>query len=158
MDKAIEYFKCAIEEDPAFAVAHCNLALSNITLAAWGALAPMVASARAREMTMKALELYALLPEAHASLAGIKSDFEWDWKGAERGFKRAIELNPSYASAHQWYGEYLTYMGRFDEANAVFKRAQELDPLSLIIDASTAWVNHFEGKYDLSIQRCQKTL
>jgi serine/threonine protein kinase/Tfp pilus assembly protein PilF len=158
LETSIEYFKDAIEEDPTYAVAHCALAVSYINLGAWGVLNPKVAFARAKESTMMALEIDDSLAEAHTAFAGIKSDFEWDWEGAERGFKRAIELNPSYASAHQWYGEYLTYMGRFDEAIAEFKKAQELDPLSLIIYAATGWVYHLEGRYDQSIQRCLKTL
>ncbi|MFC2169814.1 protein kinase [Acidobacteriota bacterium] len=158
LERSIEYFKDAIKEDSTYAVAQCALAVSYINLGAWGVLAPKVAFARAREAIMKALELDDLLAEAHAALAGVKSDFEWDWEGAEKGFKRAIELNPSYASAHQWYGEYLAYMGRFDEAIAEFERAQELDPLSLIINAATGWVYYLEGKYDQSIQQCQKTL
>jgi serine/threonine protein kinase/Tfp pilus assembly protein PilF len=158
MERSIEYFRQAIKEDPTYAPAHSALAGTYSTLGSWGVIAPKVAFSRAREATLKALELDDLLAEAHSAIAGIKSDFEWDWEGAERGFKRAIELNPNYASAHQWYGEYLTYMGRFDEAIAEFKRAQELDPLSLIINAAIGWVYYFEGRYDQSIQQCRKTL
>jgi serine/threonine-protein kinase len=158
MERSIEYFERAIEEDPSYALAQCAIADSYTTLGSWGVIAPKIAFLRAKKAIMKALKHDELLAEAHSALAGIKSDFEWDWEGAEKGFKRAIELNPSNASTHQWYGEYLTYMGRFDEAIAEFQRAQELDPLSLIINAAMGWVYYFEGNYDQSIQQCQKTL
>ena len=91
---------------------------------------------KAEAAANRALELDATLAEAHAVLGLIKSEFEWDWAGAEREFKRAIELDPSDPTAHHWYTLQLLQLGRLDEALAEIKRAQELDPLSLVIGAS----------------------
>jgi tetratricopeptide (TPR) repeat protein len=91
-------------------------------------------------------------------LAAVKHGFDWDWKGAEKEHKRAIELSPSYATAHQWYGEFLTMMERFDEGLEEIKRAQALDPLSLIINAVGGWFFYFARDYDKGIDQCKKTL
>ena len=99
-----------------------------------------------------------MIAEAHSSLAFAKFAFDWDWRSAERGFKRAIDLNPSYPTARQWYAEYLTAMGRFDEAKKEIERAQELDPLSLIINAIGARVFYFAREYDWAIEQCLRTL
>jgi tetratricopeptide (TPR) repeat protein len=90
---------------------------------------------KAREAAEKALQLDDTLAEAHNALAAVKADYDWDWPGAEREFRRAIELNPGYATAHQWYAEMLSELGRHEEALAEIKRAQQLDPFSLIINA-----------------------
>jgi Tfp pilus assembly protein PilF len=99
----------------------------------YGASLPGDSFPKAREAAEKALKIDDTLAEAHASLAYIKRAYEWNWAGAEREFKRAIELNPNYATAHFWYGEHLTNLGRVDEGIAEIRRAEELDPLSPII-------------------------
>jgi len=98
------------------------------------------------------------LAEAHASLASIRNDYDWDWSGAEREFKRAIELNPSYATAHHWYAYYLSAMGRHDEAIAEAKRALELDPLSIIIGRALGLIFYHAHQNNKAIEECQKTL
>jgi Tfp pilus assembly protein PilF len=111
------------------------------------------------EEALKALEIDDKLAEAHASLAFIKSNYDWDWSGAEQEFKRAIELNPGSATAHHFYGLALAYMGgRFEEAIDESKRAVELDPLSLIINADLGHVFYEARKYELAIEQERKTL
>jgi serine/threonine protein kinase len=156
--KSIEYFQQAIEKDSQYALAYAGLADSYITLGDWQGLSPKEAFAEARKAAEKALEIDDLLAEAHNSLAYVKYIYEWDWPGAERGFKHSISLNPNYATARQWYAELLTIMGRFDEARQEIKRAQELDPLSLIINAIGGWPYMYAGKYDQAIEHFQKTL
>ncbi len=107
---------------------------------------------------MQALELDGQLAEAHAALAFIKAAYDWDWPGAEREYRRAIELNPNYETAHQWYAEYLSGMGRHEEAIAEIRRAKEIDPLSLIINAVEAWVLYYAREYDQAIAQGQKVV
>jgi tetratricopeptide (TPR) repeat protein len=156
--KAIEYFSEATEKDHNYALAHAGLADSYILLGTYGVLPPKEAYAKAREAATKALELDDTLGEAHNALATVKSDYDWDWPGAEREFRRAIELNPGYATAHQWYGELLSNLGRHEEALAEIKRAQQLDPLSLIINAVSGRNLLFAGRDDLAIEQLRKTL
>jgi tetratricopeptide (TPR) repeat protein len=98
------------------------------------------------------------LPEAHASLAGIDWEYEYDWAAAEKGFKRALELDPAYASAHQWYAEFLSASGRHDEAIAEMRRARDDDPRSLIINAEMAYILFYARRYDEAIEVCKNTL
>jgi len=156
--KSVEYFQQAIDKDPKYALAYAGIADSYITLGDWQGLSPKEAFTEARKAAEKALEIDDLLAEAHNSLAYIKYIYEWDWPGAERGFKLAISLNPNYATAHQWYAEFLTIVGRFDEALKEIKRAQELDPLSLIMNAIGGWPYMYGRKYDQAIEHFQKTL
>jgi TolB-like protein/DNA-binding winged helix-turn-helix (wHTH) protein/Tfp pilus assembly protein PilF len=156
--KGIEYFQQAIEKDPGYALAYAGVADSYLVLADWAYLAPDEAYPTARVAATQALETDDSLAEAHTSLAYIRYVRDWDWSGAERQFKRAIELNPNYANAHQWYAEYLSAVGRHDKAIAEIKRAQELDPLSLIINAVGGWVFFKARQYDQAIEQCRKTL
>jgi serine/threonine protein kinase/tetratricopeptide (TPR) repeat protein len=159
MRKSIEYFEQAIEKDSSFALAYVGLADAYITLGEWSVLPAKVAFPKAKEAAVRALETDDSLGEAHNSLATVKFGFDWDWKEAEKEYKRAIELSPNYATAHQWYGEFLTYMGRFDEGLKEIKRAQELDPLSLIINVvSGGWFSYLARDYDKGIEQCKKTL
>jgi len=156
--KAIEYFSEATEKDPSYALAHAGLADSYILLGEYSLLPAKEAYAKAREAATKALELDDTLGEAHNALATVKADYDWDWTGAEREFRRAIELNPGYATAHQWYGELLSALGRYEEALAELKRAQQLDPLSLIINAVSGRILLYAGRDDLAIEHLRKTL
>jgi len=113
---------------------------------------------KAKAAAEKALQIDETLGEAHASLANVKERYDWDLAGAEREYKRAIELNPNYATAHQWYGLNLAVMERYPEAIAEIKQAQELDPLSLIINMNAGWFLYFARQYDEAIEQCQKTL
>ncbi len=158
MDKSLEYFEKAIQEDPKYALAYAGLADSYTTIGAWSILPPKEAYPKAKEAAIKALEIDDSLAEAHNVLAYIKFIFEWDWEGADRTFKHAIALNPNYATAHQWYAEYLTAMGRFEEALTEFNRAQDIDPLSLIVNAIKGWSFKYAREYDRAIEQYQKTL
>jgi len=125
---SIEYFNRAIEKDPTFALAYAGLADSYVVPAS--RLPPREAMPKAKAAAMRALELDETLAEAHTSLARVLASYDWDWKNAEKEFKRAIELNPRYAVAHEWYGGWLQAMGRYNEAIAERKKAQENQPTS----------------------------
>lgn len=116
------------------------------------------AVAEGRAALRKAIELDEALAEAHASLGLLAMNFDWDWAEAEREFKRAIELNPNYATAHQWYGEFLANMGRTEQGIAEIKRALELDPLSLIINSDVAKVHTIARRYDEAIEQYKRAL
>jgi len=156
--KAIEYFKQAIEKDQLYALSYAGLADCYDVLGWYSHLSPNEAFPRARATAMKALEIDDTLAEAHASLAAFYLWHDWDWEAAEREFKRAINLNPGYATAHHWYADCLTVVDRSNEAIAEMKRAQELDPLSLIISTDVAKEFLYARKYDQAIQQCRKTL
>ena len=158
MRKSVEYFEQAIEKDPSYALAYIGLADSYITLAQWYFLPSQEAFPKAREAALKALEIDDSLGEAHASLAEVKHGIDWDWKGSEKEFKRATELSPHYATAHQWYGQLLACLGRFDEGLKEIRRAQELDPLSLQIHAAGGFFFYLARDYDKGIDQCKKTL
>ena len=121
-------------------------------------LPPKESYPRAKAAAVQALKIDDTLAEPHTSLAWAKFRFDWDWAGAEREFERAIELNPRYPTAHHWYAYYLSGMGRLDQARAAIQRAQELDPLSLIINATVAHVFYYAREYDRAIEQLRKTL
>jgi eukaryotic-like serine/threonine-protein kinase len=156
--KGIEYFQQAIGKDPRYALAYTGLADSYILLATYNFLPPIEAISKAKVAAMKALEIDGKLAEAHISLATIEGENEWNWSIAEKEFKRAIKINPSYVTAHQWYGEYLTVMGRFDEALAEIKRAHQLDPLSLAVNIALGDVSYYTRRYDEAVEQYGKTL
>jgi serine/threonine protein kinase/Flp pilus assembly protein TadD len=160
LKKGIEYFHQAIDLDPNYALAYAGIA-DCYSLLGWdlfGPLPPREALPIAKAAARKALETDDSLAEAHNSLAWTKLAFDWDWTGAEREFKRAIELNPGYAITHHWYAECLAGMGRYAEALAEIRQAQELDPLSLIISSIVGWVLYFDRKNDQAIAEFRKTL
>jgi TolB-like protein len=154
--KSIEYFNQAIERDPGYALAYAGLADSYVVPA--NPLPPREKMPKARAAAMRALELDERLAEAHTSLARVLAIYDWDWPGAEKEFKRAIELNPRYAIAHQWYGDYFEVMGRHNEAIAEERRALELDPLSLTINFELGLAFYYARNYDQAIEQFQKTL
>jgi tetratricopeptide (TPR) repeat protein len=155
---AIEYFSEAIEKDPSYTLAHAGLADSYIVLGEYSLLPAKEAFPRAREAATKALDLDDTLAEAHNALAAVKENYDWDWPGAEQEYRRAIELNPGYATARQWYGELLSALGRHEEGLAEIKRAQQLDPVSLIINAAHGRILMQAGRDDLAIEQLRKTL
>jgi len=161
-NKAITYFQQAVEKDPNYALAFSGLADSYYSLALAEALQeivpPMEAFPKARTAATRALELDDTLAEAHASLAHIKFQYERDWPGAEKEFKRAIALNANYANAHHWYALYLLWVNRPDEAIVETKRARELDPLSLTINANMGFILASAHQYDRGVEECRKTL
>lgn len=156
--KALDYFNQAIEADPNYALAHVGLADCYTMLADYDWLTPTDASSKAKAAVTRALEIDDTLAEAHASLADIRRFYDWDWPGAEREYRRAIELNPNYATAHQWYAEFLSAMGRHDEAIREMKRAEELDPVSIVVKNASGWILLFARQYDEAIAACQKVI
>ncbi len=113
---------------------------------------------KARAAAVRALELDDRLPEAHCALALVLENYDWDWTTAEKEFRRAIELNPDYATAHQWYAELLMWRGQFDEALRESEAARKLDPLSLIIATDQGALFYFSRQYDRSIEQLQGVL
>jgi serine/threonine-protein kinase len=156
LEKSLEYFKLALIEDENYALAYTGIADAYITLAHNEYIPSKEGYPKAKESVLKALELDNMLAEAHASLAGIMSDFDWDWKGAEKEYKHAIELNPGYATAHHWYAFLLMYMARHDEAIAEIKLAQELDPFSLRINENVGLMLYYARRYDEAIDALNK--
>ena len=157
---ALAYFKQAIEEDPKYAQAYSGLADTYALLGDWqyAVMPPKEAFPEAKAAALKALELDSTLGEAHNSLAFVLDGFDWDFDAAGKEFRRAIELNPGYATAHHWYAWHLSLLGRFDEAIAEMKKAQNLDPLSLIINADLAELLVLAHSYDESIRQSRKTI
>jgi TolB-like protein/Tfp pilus assembly protein PilF len=155
---AIEYFKQAIEKDPNFALAYAGLADSYCILPQYSSFRPIEAFEKAKVAVSKALELDDTIAEAYAALAWIHAHWDWDWAGAQKEFERAIELNPSYATAHHWYAFLLMFLGQFDESIEQVKHAQELDPLSLIINANVGFIHYYARRYDEAIEYYRKAL
>ncbi|MGC1788617.1 MAG: tetratricopeptide repeat protein [Terriglobales bacterium] len=158
LQQGIDYFQQAISVDPNYASAYAGLADCYNLLDDWGETPPRESFPKARAAADKAIALDPSLAEAHVSLAMVRGSYDWDWVGAEQEFKHAIELNPNYATAHQWYGIMLATLGRFPEAEAEVKRAQQLDPLSPIINMAVAEVYTWERRYDESIERYKKVV
>ncbi|MFN2533377.1 MAG: protein kinase [Pyrinomonadaceae bacterium] len=157
LKKSIEYFNEAIAADPTYALAYAGLADSYLIIPNYSDISSQEAYVKAKTAAQRALELDDSLAEAHASLGGIRVDYEWDFIAAENELKRAIELNPNYSTAHHWYAQYLSEMGRHQEAISQIKRAQELDPLSLIISAIVGDTYIKARQYDEAIQQLRKT-
>lgn len=156
---AIPYFQKAIELDPNFALAYSGLSDSYILLGQYpGGGPPKDVMPLTKAAALKALSLDENMAEAHASLGQYLIEYEYDWAGAEREFKRAIELNPNYASAYQWHAELLMWEGRFHEAETQARRAVELDPLSRIINSELARVLLFARRYDEAITIFKKNI
>lgn len=157
LQTAIEYFRQAIDIDPAYALAYAGIADSYYRLAN-EYLAPGLAIPRARAAAMRSLEIDPTLPEAHASLGIIKLRYDWDWQGAENEFKQAISLNPSYATARLWYGSYFHSQRRFDEALHHFSLAQELDPLSSHINVLWGVCLWAMRLYDQALEKLREAI
>ena len=158
LTKGIEYFQQAIVSDPGYALAYAGLADSYNILVSYSALAPHDAFPKAKAAAAKALEIDGKLAEAHTSLAFVKFGYDWDWAEAERGFKQAIQLNPGYAFAHNFYAVLLSALGRFDEAFVLIRNAQQLDPLSLPINTNLGWLLYLARRYDEAIQQYLKAI
>jgi TolB-like protein/DNA-binding winged helix-turn-helix (wHTH) protein/Flp pilus assembly protein TadD len=157
---ALAYFKQAIEEDPKYAQAYSGLADTYALLGDWqyAVMTPKEAFPKAKAAAIKALELDNTLGEAHNSLAFVLDGFDWDFDSAGKEFQRGIELSPGYATAHHWYAWHVSLLGRYDEAIAEMRKAQNLDPLSLIINADLAEVLVLAHSYEESIQQSRKTI
>lgn len=158
MQTGLKYFQQAIDIDPSYALAYTGLADCYALLGNFSALPPTDVFPKAKAAVVKALELDELLAEAHTSLAYIKTIYDWDWGGAEKEFKRGIELKSSDEWSHEAYGWYLAAMGRFDESIAQMKRAREVDPLSLPAIAHLGVPLFYARRYDDAIERFQEAL
>jgi len=156
--KAIEYLDQAIDRDQNYALAYAGLADAYALLSTFGFMPPAAAVPKAREFARQASALDASLAEPHTTLAYLSLTYDYDFAASEREFKRAIELNPNYATAHQWYAEMLTNSGRFEESSAELHRALELEPLSLPINWDFSRFLYMSRRYDESILQHKKTI
>jgi TolB-like protein/DNA-binding winged helix-turn-helix (wHTH) protein/Flp pilus assembly protein TadD len=156
--QAIEYFQQAALKDPNYAPAYAGMANSYALLGGYTLVPQAEFMAKARAAALRALEIDESLPEAHTALALIVQNYDWDWQTAEKEYRRAIELNPNYATGHHWYAEHLAFLGQFDEALRESERARQLDPLSLIIATDNAAILYFCRQYDKSIDKFRTVL
>ena len=156
--KAVEFFERARAQDPNYSLAYVGLADSYQLLTEYGGMPAPEAFNRAREAAAKAIEIDPDSGEAHTSLAYTLAFHDWQWQEAEAAFKRAIELNPNYATTRQWYSEYLVVGGRFDEAMFEIEQARRLDPTSLIIAADVAGHFYMTRQFDRAIEEAKKVI
>jgi eukaryotic-like serine/threonine-protein kinase len=160
LQKGLQFFQQAVEKDPGYALAYVGLADSYNILpsTAYDAMRPREAMPKAKAAALKALELDPALGEAHVSLAQVLSAYEWDFPGAEREYKRALDLNPGYPIAHHFYAVFLMTQGRLEEAIEEERRALELDPLSLVIRHNVARALYYAQRYDEAIAEERKVM
>ena len=157
--KAVEFFDKAISEDPHHAPSYSGLADAHGLLAHYGVLAPAEICTKAASNAAWAVLLDEESAEAHTSLAHVKATQDWDWRGAEREFQRAISLNPRYATAHHWYAmSCLVPLARLDEALEELLRAQALDPVSSIISRDLAVTHYYKRDFELALEQCDHTI
>jgi TolB-like protein/DNA-binding winged helix-turn-helix (wHTH) protein len=158
--KSIQYYQQAVAADSNYAPAYAGLADAYALLGSSpnDGLPPNEAMPKAKAAAQKALELDDGLAEAHASLAYISMVYDWNWASAQKEFKRAIELNPNYAGAHEWYAEFLAARGRESEALSEMRRARDADPLLVLMHAAVAEALYFSRRYDDVISQCRQTL
>lgn len=158
LNKAAAQFEQAMQKDPSFALAYAGLANCYVLLAEYHAVAPHDIFPKAKTVISQALELDDQSAEAYAALGYMQAFYEWDYPSAEASFKRAIDLNPSYATAYQWYSELLVALGRFDEFHAHIERAIEIDPVSPVMLAVLAAFYDLVGDYENEIKQARKIL
>jgi tetratricopeptide (TPR) repeat protein len=156
VQQSLDFFQQAIQKDARYALAYAGQADAYALLVDLNVLPAREVTPKVKAAASKALELDDTLGEAHTSLAFAKFH-EWDWAGAEKEFKRAIDLNAGYPTAHAWYGEYLMALGRFDAALAEMNRASELSPLSSAINLALGYRFYYAQKVPQAIEQCQKT-
>jgi len=159
MKQAIAEFQQAIDRDPNFALGYVGLADCYTGLTFYNFAAPHEAMPKAKESAIKALSLDNTVAEAHASLAHVLMNYDWDWAMAEKEFKRSIELKPDYGTAHQWYAiHYLTATNRLEQSLQEMKRALELEPASLVMNTFMGATLYYAGRYDEAIDQCRRTV
>ncbi|HEY6264249.1 MAG TPA: protein kinase [Candidatus Acidoferrum sp.] len=156
LQNAIGSFQKAIDLDPTYALAYSGLAEGYTLLSVYGEIVPRAAMPKAKAAARRALEIDNGLAEAHAVLADVEWSYDWDVAAADASFQRALQINPSYATAHQWYALYLSNLGKNEQAIAQINRAQELDPRSLIIQANVGWCYYAAHRYDEAIEQLKK--
>lgn len=154
----IRYFRQAQEKDPHYALAFSGLADSYALLGDIGVVPPREEMIKAKTAAERAVEIDPALAEGYTSRAFVKLAYDWDWLSAEADFKKALELNPKYPTAHQWYASYLVQMGKFDRAKQEIEQAHQLDPLSPIISSNAGFYSYLQSRYDEAIQQYKKTL
>jgi len=157
-EKSMDLYRQAIDLDPHYALAWASLAEAHFVSPINTDSRPKDAMLKAKDAATKALEIDDQLADAHTVLAAVAGAYEWDWSEAERRFQRALALNPNNATARCRYGQYLTVLGRFDEAQVHSGRARELDPLSLIIRAVTGRHLYYARRYDAAIEQYRQAL
>ncbi|HEY0427025.1 MAG TPA: winged helix-turn-helix domain-containing protein [Pyrinomonadaceae bacterium] len=158
LQKSVSYFEQAISEDSNYSTAYAGLADAYLLLVEYGGIFPTEGFAKARNAAVKAIELDGELAEAHTSLGYIQAFYDWNFSESENSFRRAIELNPNYPTARQWFSEFLLTQGKFDEAFAELKIAEELDPTSLIIKTDFAGYFYCRREYDKAVEQSQKVI
>jgi serine/threonine-protein kinase len=158
IQRALDHFQNAVDLDPSYAPAWVGIADVWIFRGFYSRLAPRESFPKAKSAVMHALEFDSTLAEAHASLAHIHFEFDHDWAGAEREYRRAIALNPAYAVAHHWYGGFLSGMGRHDEALREAEVARSLDPLSRIVQTWVGLRYYFARQHDSAIAAYREAL
>ena len=158
LKKSIGYFNQAIDRDPKFALGYAGLAETYVLFTSFAAGSPQESFPKAKTAAMKAIEIDDTLAEAHTALAYELLQYDWNFTASIREFQRAIELNPNYATAHQWYGETLSSIGKLEEGIVELKRARELDPFSLIINADLGEGYYFARQYDKAIEQLRQTV
>jgi TolB-like protein/DNA-binding SARP family transcriptional activator/Tfp pilus assembly protein PilF len=158
LTSAAAYFAQAIEKDSTYALAHAGFADAHAVLGFYDYLAPREAFPRAERAARRAMALDSTLVQPYATLGYVELYHDWDWPRAEEWFARAIDVGPRYSTAHQWYANFLTVRARFDEAERAMRRAQEIDPLSLIASAAHGWVLYYAGEFERAAEQCRLTL
>lgn len=156
--KGAECFEQAIALDPAYALAHAGLADFYIILGWYSYVSPHESYPRAKAAATRALQIEPNLAEAHTAMGFISLLYDWDMQAAEKSFRGALELNPAYAPAHQWYADFLAATGRLEESWREVQRAHELEPLSLIINWNVGWIRYFSRQYDVAVSQFRNTL
>jgi adenylate cyclase len=156
--KGIDYFNQSLEKDPNYALAYAGIADGYGLMGGNYYMSPNEAYPKEREAAQYALRLDNNLAEAHAALADVLSSYDWNWEGANQEYRKAIELNPNYATAHHWYAMALANHGLFDEAIREIKRAQQLDPLSMRINQNVGYIYYQSRQYDKAIDQMRKTI
>jgi TolB-like protein/DNA-binding winged helix-turn-helix (wHTH) protein/Flp pilus assembly protein TadD len=158
LQQSIEYFGQAAGKDPGYARAYAGMAEAYALMSGYTSAPPSESMSKARAAAQRALELDERLPEAHTALAVIAQNYDWDWATAEKEYRRAIQLNPNYATGHHWYAECLALQGRFDEAFPEIEIARQLDPLSLIIATDYGAILYFSRQHDRAIEQFRAVL
>ena len=155
---AVSFFRQAVERAPAYARAHAGLGDAYAVLGFYDYLPPAEAFPRAAQAATTAVQLDATLAEAHATIAYVALYYDWNWQRSETEFRRTINLDPGYSTGRQWYANFLTAMGRFEEAEREMRAATELDPLSLIANAALGWVLYHAGAYERALDQLGRAL
>jgi serine/threonine protein kinase/Flp pilus assembly protein TadD len=158
IQRAIGFFNQAIELDPSYALAYAGLADCYVLLSNYSGIPPKENLPKAKAAALKAIKIDDRLSEAYASLALVKKDYDWDFYGAEQDFARAIELNPNNGSAYQWRAENFVNLRRLDDAVASMKRAQEIDPFSIIINGEVGWAYYQAHQANEAVEQLRKTV